>query len=322
MGVLPDRLPGHTPIDDEAARQRLSQLWGGDLPVAPGKTYSQMLDTAGNEIRALLVMGANPASERPAWAGNLGKLDLLVVQELFLTETAAQAHVVLPAVSWAEADGTFTNLERRIQRAPRALRNPESKAAPDWMILDHMANRLGVNWPYADERAILHEIAEAAPIYAGLTWAALGDQGVQWDAASVRQEWAGALAARPVTQAEPPRSDGSQTRAFALVTGTALYDGGSMFYRTEHMRSRAWVAMVGMHPDDATRLGIAEGAAVIVRSDGGEIELTAKLDSTVRPGTVWIPESSNPPGAGGSPLGAMGGLPGVGSYTVDIAAKK
>ncbi len=92
----------------------------------------------------------------------------------------------LPALSWAETDGTFTNLERRVQRAPKALRNPQSKAAPDWMILDHLATHFGLNWPYADEQAVTREITQAVPYYAGLTWDALGDQGVQWDASSMR----------------------------------------------------------------------------------------------------------------------------------------
>ncbi len=306
MGVLPDRLPGHAALDDEAARERLQQLWGGatTLPAAPGKSYSQMLDAAGEEIKALFVMGANPASERFDWAEKLGKLDLLVVQELFLTETAAQAHVVLPAVSWAEADGTFTNLERRVQRAPTVpLRDPQSKAAPDWMILDHLANSLGVNWPFADERAITHEISQAVPQYAGLTWDALGDQGIQWGAAELRTQ----PNYRPLTQPEPPNA----ARAFALVTGTVLFDNGTMFYRTEALRDRAFGLAAGLHPDDAATLHVDDGAAVIVRSDYGELTLAVKLDARVQPGSVWIPES------GVLPVGNL--THGENGITVDIA---
>ena len=140
VGLLPDRLPGQAALDDAMASNLLGKLWSCSLPVHPGKSYKQMLDGAGDTVKALYVMGANPASERPAWADTLDKLDFLVVQELFLTETAASADVVLPAVSWAEQDGTFTNLERRVQRAPKSLGDPQSKAAPDWMILDHLAS--------------------------------------------------------------------------------------------------------------------------------------------------------------------------------------
>ena len=107
----------------------------------------------------------------------------MVVQELFLTETAQLADVVLPAVTWAECDGTFTNLERRVQRARKAIDDPNSKAAPDWMILEHLAARLGFDWAYSDEHGITSEISEAIPLYTGMTWDALGDQGLQWDAA-------------------------------------------------------------------------------------------------------------------------------------------
>ncbi len=198
MGVLPNKLPGHASLDDAEARQRLEALWSAQLPTAPGKSYEQMLESAGDEITALYIMGADPASERPTWAENLDNLDFLVVQELFLTETAAKADVVLPAVSWAESDGTFTNVERRVQRAPKAVTNPASKAAPDWMIIDHLASHFDTNWSYTSVRDVTAEITQAVPIYAGLTWEALGDQGLQWDAAQVR-----------------PRPDLSQGRAVA-----------------------------------------------------------------------------------------------------------
>ena len=161
-----------------------SKLWSARCPTAPGKSYKQMLDGAGDEIKALYIMGANPASERPTWADNLDKLDFLVVQELFLTETAAKADVVLPAVSWAEQDGTFTNLERRVQRAPKALGDPQSKAAPDWMILDHLASHFDAQWA-PRQRAGRHggDHPGRARSTPGLTWDALGDQGLQWDAA-------------------------------------------------------------------------------------------------------------------------------------------
>ncbi len=148
-----------------------------------------MLDGAGNPLKALLVMGANPASERPEWAANLDKLDFLVVQELFLTETAKLADVVLPAVSWAESDGTFTNLERRVQRAPKAVRDPQSKAAPDWMILDHLATSAWVvTGPMPMKRASRLRLPKLYLLYEGLTWDALGDQGLQWDATAVRTQ--------------------------------------------------------------------------------------------------------------------------------------
>jgi NADH-quinone oxidoreductase subunit G len=293
MGLLPDRLPSHAPLDDEAARTWLQNLWGGTLPTAPGKTYKQMLDSAGGEIKALYIMGADPASERPEWAANLEQLDFLVVQELFLTETAQRADVVLPAVSWAEVDGTFTNLEGRVQRAPRAVRNPHSKAAPDWMILDHLATRMGSNWPYANERGVTAEITRAVPIYAGLTWEALGDQGLQWD----RTLLPSPLEQNKADQLPIERGNGDH---LALVTGTVLFDGGNLFRSTPHLHNIAHPTVVGLNPADAERLGVADGAEVTVSTGHGAVTLAARLDTQVQPGTAWIPESL--PGA---PVGAL-----------------
>ncbi len=293
LGVLPTHLPGYAAVEDAEARSRFAAKWGGDLPTRPGLSYKAMLDAAGSAIKALYIMGANPASERPVWAENLEKLDLLVVQELFLTETAAKAHVVLPALSWAEVDGTFTNLERRVQRAPRAVRDPHSKAAPDWMILDHLASRLGSRWGYADEHAVTRDISESVPLYAGLTWEALGDQGLQYDAAPVRPR----PAYRKVVQAPLPAADSA---SFALVTGTVLYDGGDLFRLTRQMANMAFGATAVLHPADAEKLGVEAGDPVVVSNAHGELTLQVKLDVQVPPGAVWIPESL--PGA---PVGAL-----------------
>ncbi len=285
MGVLPNQLPGYAALDDPEAQARLRKLWGNtNFSTTPGKGYKAMLDEAGNEIKALYVMGADPASENPEWAANLNQLDLLVVQELFLTETALLADVVLPAVSYAEADGTFTNLERRVQRAPRAVRDPQSKAAPDWMILDHLSTRMGNNWPYADERAITREITEAVPLYQGLTWDALGDQGEQYDASSVRP----APVLRKVEQDDLPPISPDE---FILVSGTVAYDDGNMFRLTKGMRNMAFGQAAGISPSDAARLGIQHGTPIIVQNAHGEVQLSAKVDEQVLPGTLWIPES-------------------------------
>jgi NADH-quinone oxidoreductase chain G len=295
VGVLPDRLPGHAALDDRMASDLLGKLWGCALPVKPGKSYKQMLDAAGDEVKALFVIGANPASERPTWAENLDKLDFLVVQELFLTETAAKADVVLPAVSWAEQDGTFTNLERRVQRAPKALGNPQSKAAPDWMILDHLATFFDAQWGHANAQAVTAEIAQAAPIYAGLTWEAIGDQGLQWSVADhgyVQPELSYARAVQP----ELPKLDGG----LMLMCGSVLYDGGALFGLTKQMKNMAFGAEVRLNPADGEKLGAADGATVTVRSDYGALTLAVKLDATIKPGVAWIPESL--PGA---PVGAL-----------------
>jgi NADH-quinone oxidoreductase chain G len=293
MGILPDRLPGHAELTDKQAIKRLESLWQCELPTQPGKTYRQMLDEAGNEVKALYVMGADPASERPEWADNLDRLELLVVQELFLTETAKKADVVLPAVSWAEQDGTFTNLERRVQRAPKALADPHTKAAPDWMILDHLAAHMDVDWPFADERAITKEITLAAPIYADLTWDNLGDQGRQWDAELVRP-------APVAASVEAEESTADPEYPLSLVTGTVLYDGGNLFSLTEQMRGMAAGPTAHVNPEDAHRLNVESGNLVVVKSARGSIQVQAHVNAQVKAGTVWLPES-----LAGAPVGSL-----------------
>lgn len=293
MGLLPNRLPGHAAVDDAAVRQRTKSLWSGDIPAKAGKGYRQMLDAAGSGIKAMYIMGANPATERPAWNASLDQLDFLVVQDLFLTETAQKADVVLPALSWAETDGTFTNLERRVQRAPKAVNNTQTKAAADWMIIAHLATQMGARWQYADAQSITQEISKIVPLYDGLNWAALGDQGAQWDAAKARP--------RPAyRKAEQPTLAQDSEHPLTLVGGTLLFDNGNLFSLTTQMQNIAARAVVAINPTDSAKFGVSDGATVKVQSAHGELSLAVKVDAQVKPGTVWIPES-----LAGAPVGAL-----------------
>ena len=295
MGVLPDRLPGQFPLDSASARTRLEALWGCSVSSSPGYTYKQMLDS--QEMRALFVNGANPAAESPDWSASLEELELLVVTDLLPTETAQKADVVLPALGWAESDGTYTNLERRVQRAPKAVSDPKSRAAPDWMMFTHLAKQMGAIWPFSDARSVTAEIARAVPAYAGLTWEALGDQGLQWDAGSA-----------PATESSGGRTSERMPELAAdnaeyplnLVTGTVLYDGGTLFSLTDQMHGMAHGATVTLNPVDAAEFGLDPGSAVTVQSEQGQLDVTVGIDEQVQTGTAWIPESL--PGA---PVGAL-----------------
>ena len=295
MGVLPDGLPGQFPLDDAGARSRLEVLWGCELSTLPGYTYKQMLDS--QEMKALFVNGANPAAESPDWAASLEGLELLVVTDLLATETAQKADVVLPAQGWAESDGTYTNVDRRVQRAPKAVTNPKSRAAPDWMIFTHLAKQMGANWPFSDAHSVTAEITRAVPAYSGLTWEALGDQGRQWDAGSA-----------PAAEASAERASvgvlesaaGDAEYPLSLVTGTVLYDGGTLFSLTDQMHGMAHGPTVTLNPADAAESGLEAGSAVTVRSEQGNLDLTVAVDAQVQAGCAWIPESL--PGA---PVGAL-----------------
>ena len=174
MGVLPDQLPGYQTLGDGAA---LAQAWGAALPETAGKDYDAML---GGGVRALYVMGADPARDATAeQLTRLEALDFLVVQDLFLTETAKRATVVLPAVAYTEKDGTFTNTERAVQVVRRAMADLPG-ALPDWQILRDVANAMGLGWRYGSSAEILAEISRVVPLYAGVSRRALGAEGARW----------------------------------------------------------------------------------------------------------------------------------------------
>jgi NADH-quinone oxidoreductase subunit G len=180
MGVLPDTLPGYRSLADDSARGALGAAWNLPLSARPGLDYDQMLARDRGGVRALYVMGANPARHAtPKQLAAIENLSLLVVQDLFLTETAQRAHVVLPTLSYAEKDGTFTNTERCVQVVRKAM-TPLPGARADWEILTALADELGLGWRYGSPAEILAEIARTTSIYAGASRRALGQGGARW----------------------------------------------------------------------------------------------------------------------------------------------
>ena len=312
VGLLPGSLPGHGALSDASGRDRMQRLWGGNLPAEAGLSYDQMLAAAADgRLKALYLVASDPAGDSPAGAAAVANVDFLVVQDLFLTASAQQADVVLPAVSWAETDGTFTNLERRVQRAPKALADPHSKAAADWSIFLHLARAWPVEadeqpekkgksrrnvvqkgrrehaarpkpWHYASVQDVLTEIGQAAPAYAAADWASLGEHGKQLTADGLP-----AAARRLTVPARParPRVDGFP---FALVTGRLLFGDSTLMTKT---RPASPVATVGVNPGDAAAAKVEDGEAVLVASPAGQLELTVQIDLAVQAGTLWIPAS-------------------------------
>ena len=302
MGVLPHRLPGHANVEDEGARERFRRYWGSEIPEEAGLTYTQMLQgAAAGTIKALFVMGADPASEGPWAEAALQALDFLVVQDIFMTKTALLADVVLPASTYAESDGTFTNVERRVQRAPRAFR-PERESRPDWEILVDLARRWPVReageskrkargkrrrrspqarWQYTSSQEVLAEIARVVPQYEGLTWDKLGEEGVQWPLDRVNGPRKFALVPPRIQAAEPERP-------FYLVAERFLFDHTPMLRTTEPMRGVLEPETVHMHPEDVERLSLKEGQMVHLSSKHGAVSLPVAVDPRVFPGTVVI----------------------------------
>src|SRR5262249_24317478 len=178
MGLLPDLLPGYRLVSDPYARDALASAWERRMPGVPGFAYDEML--TGGKLKALYVMGSNPARHlTEGQRAALDHLEFLVVQDLYLTETARRAHVVLPALAYTEKDGTFTNTERCVQGVRQAMQ-PLPHARADWEILTAVANALGLGWTYLSPTEILNEIARTTPLYAGASRRALGESGARW----------------------------------------------------------------------------------------------------------------------------------------------
>ena len=335
MGLLPDMLPGHQSVSDAAVRDRLGKLWGAPPPAEPGLSYAQMI---GGTLRALYVMGANPAADSLT-AEALGRLDFLVVQDLFLTETAQLADVVLPATSFAEAEGTYTNLERRVQRGPQGI-SPVGESRADWQILAALAARwqtaqsvtqtfevsesskvsdaksadwkkkkqkakvgpVSKPWNYPTIGTVLDEIGKAVPAYAGIRWETLGEGGLQWNSSAL---------ARPARRVEPvaiaaiaaPVAD-----SYLLVSSPVLWDGGTlMAHGAEQVRKRMAAPFIALHPADLAAAGLLEGPIVTVTSSRASVVLPLRADASVQPGTAWIPSGLT--GAPAEMLGAGSGDP-------------
>jgi NADH-quinone oxidoreductase subunit G len=312
MGLLPAFLPGHLSVKDAAVRDRLGKLWGVEPQAEPGLSYQQMLDGG---VQALFVMGDDPAID-PRVAQKLLELNFLVVQDLFLTETAKLADVVLPAASFAEGDGTYTNLERRVQRAPQGIR-PVGESRPDWTILAALADRFAQaallassaasatgaeavdwkkkarkvkhgptpkSWNYPNAQAVLEEIGRAVPVYAGLRWEALGESGLQWGAQAVTRPARRVEAVEPVPRAELPPG------GLWLVSGPLLWDASVwMQHGVEQVRRLIPEPFVALNPSDLAKAGLPEGGKVTVSSTHGTASLVLKADATVQPGTAWVP---------------------------------
>ena len=216
----------------------------------------------------------------------LGRIPFLIVQDLFLSDTASLAEVVLPAASFAETDGSFGNLTGRLQ-AVRAAMRPPGQARPDWWIITELARRMVGEkqqraWDFSGPLDILAEIAKALPGYRGVDYAGMGEAGWQRPA---RPERARRSLARVETSVSHPDPDYPLT----LVTGKLLYDRGTLLRRSERIQNLVPEAYVMIHPSDAVKLGVADGDQASVVSQAGRLGLEVKVSEEVVPGVVFAP---------------------------------
>ncbi len=304
LGALPNVLPGYQLVTNVEARARFAESWGvTGLPDRPGLTVVEVVHGAvEGSVKALYVMGENPMVSDPDLhhvKKGLRSLDLLVVQDLFLTETAQIADVVLPAACFAEKDGTFTNTERRVQRVRKAV-DPPGQARSDGDIICDLATRMGYPMAYDSASDIFDELARLTPQYRGMSYGRLEGEGLQWPCPTsshpgtkflhkgVFPRGRGKL--HPVEWI-PPAEERSRRFPFLLNTGRVLYQyhTGSMTRRSEGPNERYPECRVEMHPADAKRLKIRDGDWVQVTSRRGSLKARAAVGRVTPEGSVFIP---------------------------------
>ncbi len=304
MGALPDVYTGYQKVADPAVRQKMAEAWGLEgLPETPGLTVTKMMQAAHKgELKALYIIGENPMVSDPdlnhAKKG-LENLDFLVVQDIFLTETARLADVVLPSASYAEKEGTFTNTERKVQRVRRAVA-PPGEAREDWQIIAALSGRMGYPMTYDSTREIMQEIASVTPSYCGINHERLEWNGIHWPCTGtdhpgtpclhVDQFTCGLGVFQPI-EYEPPAEVPDDSYPLYLTTGRILYQyhTGSMTMKSKGLNELAPECFVEISPQDAEAYGLKEGDRLKVRSKRGSIEAKAQLSDKAVAGTVFIP---------------------------------
>lgn len=304
MGGLPNVLPGYQPVTDPEVRRRFAEVWGADIPSQPGLTITEMAHAmTDGKLKALYVIGENPRLSDPDWnhlRHAMKRLEFLVVQDIFLSETAQVADVVLAAASSAEKDGTFTNTERRCMRIRRAI-DPVGESLPDWRILCLLAQALGYTMDYNGPHEVMEEIALLAPkLYGGMRYDRLGIDGLQWPCPTLdhpgtpflhRDQFSRGLGKFHVVEYKEPMEMPTPEVPLQLTTGRmfAHYHTGTMTRISSRLDAEQKEGYVEMHPEDARELGIRDGELVRVSSRRGELEAPARITRRVARGTVFIP---------------------------------
>ena len=303
MGGLPNVFPGYQSVTLPLERDKFAAAWGAPMPEAPGLTVVEILQAADDgRIKALYCMGENPVLSDPNSNHTreaLARLDLLIVQDIFLTETAEYAHVVLPSASFAEKDGTFTNTERRVQRVRKALQAP-GQARQDWEILTDLATRMGKPMHYGSPAEIMDEIASLTPIYGGISYERLATGSLQWPCPEPthpgtpylhKGRFSRGLGRFHATPFKEPAELPDDEYPFTLSTGRVLYHfhTATMTRQSSGLDELYPGGDIQVNPDDARRLRIEQGETIQVASRRGTVQAKALLTDVVPPGMVFMP---------------------------------
>ena len=305
MGGLPNVYTGYQPVTIGEINRKFAHAWGvEELPSKIGLTIIEMMNgIEKDEVKALWIMGENPVVSDPDAnhvVKALEKLELLIVQDIFLTPTAKLAHVVLPGVSFAEKDGTFTNTERRVLRVRKAV-DPVGESRQDWQIIQDISNRFGYTMNYDSPETIFKEIAELTPSYAGISYERLEGPGLQWPCPSLEHPGTPFLhdggrftRGKGLFHAidyKPPAEVTDAEYPFWMTTGRvyAHYHTGTMTRNSKALDFEVSEGFLEINPSDARALDLLEGHKIKIASRRGEIETRIMITDRVEKGVVFMP---------------------------------
>jgi predicted molibdopterin-dependent oxidoreductase YjgC len=305
-GANPSYLPGYQPVEDPEIQRKFSEAWGVRIPEKPGYRLDQMISGLHDgRIRALYLVGENPAHTEPNAKHveeGLARLEFVVSQDIFLNDsTRKYADVVLPASSFAEKEGTFTNTERRISRVREAAPLP-GQAKGDREIVVLMAKALGAQWPdYPDAESVWNELADLSPNWYGVRYDRIEENGIQWPVPEIGHPGTPYLhSPQPAlpsgrgrffpVEYQPPIEEPDSEYPFVLTTGRTLYhyNSANMTMREPGVLEKQEHPFFEIHADDARALGIEDGERARLVSRRGDLEAEAHYSQRVYPGLVWM----------------------------------
>jgi len=302
MGALPNVYSGYQKVDDKKVREKFEKAWGCDLNPSPGMTLTEVFEAAyAGKVKALYLIGENPRITDPDSnfiEKAISHLELFVVQDLFLTETARLADVVLPAASFAEKDGTFTNTERRVQRIRKAI-EPFANARPDWIIIRDIAKNMGAKgFDFNSPKEIMEEIRSVTPSYGGITYNRIEKTGLQWPCPDIKHPGtpyfysesfntpSGRGKLMPITY-RPPAEAISNEYPFILTTRRSIFHYHTVLSRkVEGFNELRGEEQIEINPIDAASLEIQDCEIVRVASIRGSVKAKAKITKVVPPGLI------------------------------------
>jgi formate dehydrogenase major subunit len=311
VGLIPMVYPDYQPVIDSAVRKKFEKLWGKELDPNEGKTVIEIMHAIhDHDINGLYIMGENPAMSDPNLnhARNaLSKLDHMVVQDIFFTETCSYADVILPASAFAEKDGTFTNTDRRVQLGRQAI-DPPGDAKQDLWIIQEIANRMGLGWCYENAKDVFNEIRIAVPNMAGITWERLekvdsltyplmnvddpGEPVIFKDGVFPTEDGRGRfIAAEYIEPAELPNSN----FPFVFMTGRQLehWHTGTMTRRSRVLDAIEPGPCILINPEDLKSFSLKSGDMLVIESRRGKVSATTRADEGIQKGVVMMPFSFN-----------------------------